>query len=168
MTENRPVHSISIVAWAAVRPFVRQQPRATSIQAELPSAVRAVDQFFESQWSAAGIEAADQADDLQVLRRLSLALVGTIPSLEEIREFTADRRPDRLDRWTVRLINDWRFVEFFGDRMARALVNDADTEFRDHERQQFVEWLGAEIQQGRPWDAMVREMIADRGLWADL
>jgi hypothetical protein len=156
-----------IVAWAAVQPFARRQPRAAWIQHELPTAVRAVDRIFESQWREAGIPPADEADDLQVLRRLTLALVGTIPSLEEIREFTTDAPSNRLNRWTARLINDWRFVEFFGDRMATALVNDADTEFRDHERQQFVEWLGREIQQGRPYDAMVRRMIADRGLWAD-
>jgi hypothetical protein len=156
-----------IVAWGALQPFARQQPRAASIQQDLPTAVRAVDQILESQWRDAGVEPAAEADELQVFRRLSLALVGTIPSLEEVREFNADLRSDRLDRWTVLLLNDWRFVEYFGDQMAKGLVNDADTEFRDNERQQFVEWLGHEIQQGRPYDAMVREMIANRGLWAN-
>jgi hypothetical protein len=40
-----------------------------------------------------GVHPATFADDLTVLRRLSLALFGTVPSLEDVRRFEADEQP---------------------------------------------------------------------------
>jgi len=51
------------------------------------SEVAGVDRAFEDKWKAEEISPADPAAELQVARRLSLALTGTIPSLEEIRQF---------------------------------------------------------------------------------
>ena len=44
---------------------------------------------FRQHWQAQGLDAAPRADDLTIARRLSLALVGTVPSLEEIRALEA-------------------------------------------------------------------------------
>jgi hypothetical protein len=125
-----------------------------------------VSQALNSRWERSGVVPAVSADDLQVLRRLSLALVGSAPSLEEIRQFEADSAADRLERWTARYIADWRFVEYFAERLATVLVNHVGGEFGDGHRQRFVEWLGRSIQQGRPYDELVRKMIAGRGYWA--
>jgi hypothetical protein len=56
--------------------------------AELANALetaRKVDQFFIDRWQSLNLSAALPADELTVLRRLSFALHGTVPSLEEIR-----------------------------------------------------------------------------------
>ena len=45
----------------------------------------ALNEVFTQRWKELGIQPAPRADDLTILRRLSLALTGTIPSLEEIR-----------------------------------------------------------------------------------
>jgi hypothetical protein len=156
-----------LVAWGTLRPFFRPQPRGSGSPTDFAAAVGQVDRVLESQWADAGVEPAAIADELQVYRRLSLALVGTIPSLEEVRAFEADSSPDRLQRWTAGLISDWRFVEFFGERLAAELVNKVSSEFHDKYRQRFVEWLGRDIQHGRPYDEMVRQMIAGSGYWSD-
>src|SRR4051812_29267902 len=48
-----------------------------------------VNEVFRAEWSSLGIAAAPRAAELAALRRLTLALTGTIPSLEEIRQFEA-------------------------------------------------------------------------------
>src|SRR5439155_9485689 len=55
---------------------------------------------FQKSWHAKGLEAAPRADDLTIARRLSLALIGTVPSLEEIRAFEAIAPVDRIGWWT--------------------------------------------------------------------
>jgi Protein of unknown function (DUF1549) len=55
---------------------------------------------FQDDWKAKGLDSAPPADDLTLARRLSLALVGTVPSLEEIRALEAVPQVDRLEWWT--------------------------------------------------------------------
>src|SRR5579859_6488062 len=52
--------------------------------------VKDVNAQFRGQWQSAGLKPAERADDLTIARRLALALMGTIPSLEEIRQLEAD------------------------------------------------------------------------------
>ena len=56
----------------------------------LQAAVDRLDAAFAETWMNEGLEPATEADDLTILRRLSLALHATIPSLEEIRQFEAE------------------------------------------------------------------------------
>ena len=51
-----------------------------------------IDAVFAARWDDADLEPAEPAEPLQVFRRLTLALVGTAPSLEEIRRELAFKR----------------------------------------------------------------------------
>jgi hypothetical protein len=129
------------------------------------TAVVAVDQLLTQRWVAAGIAPAERADELAILRRLSLALHGTLPSLEELRRFEADAQPDRLERWTVQRLNDRRFADYFAARLARAFVGAEQGQFVLFRRDRFTLWLSEQLQQNRPFDEVIREMIAEQGLW---
>ena len=72
------------------------------IEDDLAGPVAAADAYLTFRWEQEHVVVADVADDLLVLRRLALALMGTVPSLEEVRQFEADDRPDRVKRWTLR------------------------------------------------------------------
>lgn len=104
-------------------------------------------------------------DELTVLRRLSLALHGTIPSLEELRRFEADERPDRLERWTAAMLADPRFDDYFAERLARSFVGVEQGQFLIFRRDRFTSWLARQLRERRPYDEIVREMIAARGVW---
>src|SRR5688572_5851126 len=47
--------------------------------------VKKVDDHFESLWRKANVSPVPQADDLLIARRVSLALVGSVPSMQDIR-----------------------------------------------------------------------------------
>ncbi len=134
---------------------------------DLPPVAASVDQWLLSQLSAAAVAPAAKADDLTVLRRLSLALHGTIPSLEEIRRFEADTRPDRLAIWTNALLDDNRFADYFAERLARAYVGVEGGQFIVFRRDRFSEWLRQQLRERTPYDEMVRSMLADDGVWTD-
>jgi hypothetical protein len=177
----------AVVGWAAHSPVdwrtihsqpVRPQhiqhasaaaPQSTESQtpADIHDAVAAVDRFFEQNWQQAGVTPASRADDLQILRRLTLSLCGTIPSLEEIREFESDSSAGRLDRWTARLLADNRFADYFAERLARGYVGTDAGQVIVYRRDRFVDWLRQQLAQNTPYDAMARQIISETGLWTD-
>ncbi|GAB4147024.1 MAG: hypothetical protein Tsb009_20010 [Planctomycetaceae bacterium] len=165
---------IAIVTWAAGNPL-KQNASETSYElpSDLSGIVNDVDRHLEHRWQTAILEGdtptpltpAKPADDLLILRRLSLSLMGTVPSLEEIRQFEADEKPDRLKRWTLRYLNDPRFADYFAERLARSFVSAEGGTFILYRRDRFVDWLRDQLQKNRPYDQMVREMISSTGLW---
>ncbi len=129
------------------------------------SVIDQINAWYAKSWEAQGFIRADVADDLTVLRRLSLALHGTIPSLEEIRRFEADRRPQRLALWCREMLNDSRYGDYFAERLTRAFVGTQQEPFLVFRRDRFKNWIAEQIQDNRPYDEMIREMIAREGLW---
>ena len=155
------------VAWAARSP-VSGGSRAPGASADdVAATVDRVRSHLRESWADAQITPADFADELTVLRRLSLCLHGTIPSLEEVRQFEADTWPDRLDRWTQRMLADVRFADYFSERLARSFVGKESGAFIVFRRDRFVNWLSGELKENRPYDAIVREMLSQQGTWTD-
>lgn len=164
---------VGLVTWIAARPVmpsISQLMAADDREAaggDAETTAQRVDALLQTSWDEAAVEPAEPADDLQVLRRLSLAFVGTAPSLEEIRDFEEDRSSDRLQQWTNRLIADSRFVEYFAARLGDAFVDPVTEELKPHQRERFTRWLGSSLQRGRSYSEIVTEMIAQRGVSAD-
>ncbi|QGJ69373.1 Hypothetical protein PBC10988_10550 [Planctomycetales bacterium 10988] len=131
-----------------------------------------VERLLEEKWQAEQIEPAPKADDLAIARRLGLALLGSIPSLEELRQFEQDSRAkeDPVQWWVSKWIDseeDRRFSEYFGERWARAFVGNHNGVLLLYRRRRFVSWLSDQLHENRPFDLVVREMIASDGLWTD-
>ena len=114
-----------------------------------------------------GADTGGDGAELAVMRRLSLSLCGTIPSLEEIRRFEY-RPPDRrIDAWLDDLLRDRRCGDYLAERFARVFVGTEDGPFLKFRRRRFVAWLSDAILANRRYDANVRDLIADEGLWTD-
>ena len=148
-----------------------RKPRAGRLpaaqQATLDRTVSKIDAAFRQSWEEAGLEPAGQADDLLVARRLSLALEGTIPSLEEIRQFEAHGPEDRIDWWLRGIFADRRYSDYMSERFARAWVGTEQGPFLLYRRRRFVSWLADQLHENRRYDRIVRDLIADTGLWTD-
>lgn len=157
----------AIVIWAARDPLAerRRTPAIGLPASDLSAVVAEVDRLFEERWRQEKITPAQSAEPLQVLRRLTLALCGTIPSLEEIRTFEADQSPDRLARAAARLLADRRFADYFSERLARAFVGSDNGAFVVFRRDMFVRWLSERLQENTPYHQVVRSMITGTGLW---
>ena len=134
---------------------------------ELQTTVRRLDASFGRDWAAAEIQPAAKAPDLAIARRLSLALVGTIPSLEEIRKFEQRPAENRIGWWTARLLGDRRCSDYLAERMTRVYVGVVDGPFLLYRRRRFVSWLSDQLHAKRPYDETVRELITAEGVWTD-
>lgn len=120
---------------------------------------------FYQHWTAQGLDTTPRADDLTIARRLSLALTGTIPSLEEIRALEKVPADERLEWWTSHLLEDRRFADYFAERLARAYVGVEDGPFLIYRRRRFVTWLSDQLSKNEPYDSIVRKLIAENGIW---
>lgn len=127
--------------------------------------VAKVNAAFRDEWKAIAVVPADPAPKLTVARRLSLALAGTLPSVQEIRALEAQPEADQVAWWISHLLSDKRFSDYFAERFARAFVGVDDGPFIVFRRRRLVEWLSEALASNKPYDQMVREMIDAKGVW---
>lgn len=157
---------LGLVLFATSReaPSARERALPAAVREAAPLASR-IDVALEALWRAEGVTPVEPVDDLAFARRLWLDLLGTIPSLEEVREL--ERRPAEGRRaWLVdRALADPRFPHAFAERLVRVIVGD-DSKVDDllYRRRRLVAWLAGELARHRPWDAIVRELIAAEGI----
>ena len=102
--------------------------------------VTQVNEAFTEEWRKQGLQPAAAAPMLTVARRLSLALTGTVPSVQEIRGLEAQPEGQQLQWWISRLLADRRYSDYFAERFARAFVGVEDGPFIVY-RRRLVDWL---------------------------
>lgn len=101
-------------------------------------------------------------EDRVYLRRLSMDLIGLLPSSEQLDEFVNDTDPNKRERMIDQLLDDRigyadHWLTFFND----LLRNDySGTGFITGGRKQISKWLYASLSNNKPFDQMVRELIA--------
>ncbi len=143
-------------------------PRDTAYaDPEFRATVAKLDAEIEAGWAAENLTPAPPAPDLLVARRLSLALVGSVPSLEEVRQFEARKPGEQLPWYLDTLLADRRFADYWAERFARMTVGTEDGPFILFRRRRYVSWLSDQLHANRPYDALVREIIAGKGLPTD-
>jgi hypothetical protein len=124
----------------------------------------AIDAALERAWKRDGLAPAATVSDLAFQRRLWLDLLGTLPSLEEIRDLEREPEAGRKARLVTRALADARFGETLAERLAKIAVGAGkkpDDLF--YRRRRFVEWLRDQVNERRGWDEIVRELIASEG-----
>jgi len=162
---------LSAVALTAAlwRPAEVEAPQLSTVRANIPedlaSVVEEVDRAFREQWHASHVEPVAPASDLLIARRLSLALTGTVPSLEEIRALEKIPEADRLSWWLEHLFADRRSSDYLAERFARAYVGVETGPFLVYRRNRMVSWLSDEFFANRRYDELARELIAADGVW---
>ncbi|MFN0079057.1 MAG: DUF1549 domain-containing protein [Prosthecobacter sp.] len=95
-----------------------------------------------------------QADDAEFLRRVWLDFDGGIPIADEVRTFLADKTTDKRTRLIDQLITAPRFAVRMADAFNVMLME------RRGENEAWKTWLVESFKTNKPWDVMVREMLA--------
>ena len=138
------------------------RPRRPTLPAAHDGRTHPIDRVLDGWLAEKGASAPPVADDGAFLRRVSLDLVGLLPSAEEARAFVADRRPDKraalvrsLLARNVDYADHW--MVFWND----LLRNDyAGTGYIDGGRKQITNWLYVSLLANKPYDQFARELIA--------
>lgn len=132
---------------------------------ESPDVVNEVNEELARLRALDNLETSEPADDLTIYRRLSLALHGTIPSLEEIRLFEELDSTHRIDILIDRMLADPRFADYFAERLARSYVGVENGQFLVFRRDRFLDWLAQQLRENRSYNDIVTAMITGNGVW---
>jgi len=124
-----------------------------------------IDAKFADNWAEKNLTPIGRADDLTVMRRIGLALTGSVPSLEEIRHFEKQKQDKKIEWWTNRLFDDRRTSAYLAERFARTYVGVEVGPFIIYRRYRMVSWLNDQFFENRPYDQLVRDLIAAKGIW---
>jgi hypothetical protein len=131
------------------------------LQPAIPELSRQIDRAIAERLSAEHVAPAPRADDCELLRRISLDLIGRIPTIAEIEAFRGDSRPDRTALLIDRLLGDRQHAKHFA-RVWRSLLlpeaaNDPQIAYF---QPGFEKWLAERRLQNVGFDTMVRELLA--------
>jgi hypothetical protein len=128
-------------------------------------AARKVNADFEQSWTGKQLQPTVKADDLTLVRRLSLALTGSIPSLQEIRMLESVKGVDITQWWLTQLFADRRASDYLAERLVRVYVGIENGPFLIYRRRRLVDWLSEALQKNRPYDQIARALIDAKGVW---
>lgn len=122
-----------------------------------------IDAVLTARWADAKIRPAAIADDGEFLRRVSLDLIGKIPTAAEARDFLDDPSPSKRLALVDRLLDSPAYMMRATELWRQLLLPEADTE--DQARQvagSFEAWLRRKVAEDAGYDRIVREVLTTK------
>jgi hypothetical protein len=136
---------------AAMLTVIQSASRAAELLPSDRPIPAVVDHYIDAALHKEGIKATPAADGATLIRRLTLDLVGRIPTTAEWRAFAESTDPDKRAKLVDRLMASPGFV--------RHQVNELDTMLMAGDKGSVREYLAAAIGDNRPWDQIFRELL---------
>jgi len=139
-------------------------PKRRSVR--VPAAGTSIDLRIDEKLAANNIVPAAIAGDEEFLRRVTVDLTGTIPTSTEVEAFLADPSPDKRAKKIDALLASDAFTDrwtmWFGD-LVQNVQNAANSREYYIGRNVYYNWIRSSIAANKPYDAMVREVLAGEG-----
>ncbi|HEY3790085.1 MAG TPA: DUF1549 domain-containing protein [Urbifossiella sp.] len=120
-----------------------------------PTIEAAVDHSINAAIASANVSPAPQADDAALIRRLTLDLVGRIPTTAEVDEFVKSTDPQKRAKLIDRLIASPGFARHQAAQFEVMFSPDGERRGGGALR----DYLAAAIKEGKPWDKIFRELM---------
>lgn len=102
------------------------------------------------------------ASDKQFVRRVYLDVIGRIPTLQELAAFHDDARTDRCARLIDKLLESPGHVSHMYNWLGD-MLRVKDEYYRVGATYTFHSWLKNQLDQNRPWNELVHEMLTAEG-----
>jgi len=126
-----------------------------------------VDRHTHKQWQELGIVPSDLADDDTYIRRVYLAITGTLPTVEQYKDFLADKDANKRDKLVDELLETQEYAYYFANRWADVLRVRRGTGNNNQNRAfgtfAFHSWIRESVAQDKPYDQFVREILGAIG-----
>jgi Protein of unknown function (DUF1553)/Protein of unknown function (DUF1549) len=158
---------LSKVALATlVVPFPQQISRDRFLQAPR---VNFVDELVLSKLETLNIEPSGQCTDSEFIRRAYLDATGTLPLVNEVKEFLLSSEKDKRQKLIERLLASEAYVDYWAYKWSDLLLLSDNKATAGNKKlnpvavRSFYNWIRASVQRNKPWDKMVRELLTSTG-----
>jgi len=153
--------SVAVIAMAPTIASAEAN-RLTGITSE------AIDLTIEKSLSQAGLKAATQTDDSEFLRRLSLDVRGTIPSVEEVIAFLGDKSPDKRSKVIKEYLNDPLRGSSWANYWDKLLVGSLNETIGNQmaatrAKNGWKEWVAEQFNDNLPYDQFATKVVTAEG-----
>ncbi|WP_169157359.1 DUF1549 domain-containing protein, partial [Brasilonema bromeliae] len=125
-----------------------------------------VDELVLAKWKKLGLRPSPTCTDEEFLRRVTIDLAGRLPTVDEASAFAADSSATKREAAVDRLLASPDYAAYFAMRWGTILRNSR-LAGADKAAYAFHNWLKDLIAQNRPYDELVRGVVAASGEWQD-
>jgi len=121
-----------------------------------------LDALFDEAWRADKLVASPEIDDATYLRRVSIDLIGRIPSFEELKAFEADPGSDKRARIVEKLLDTPEHARHLA-RLWEVTLLGPEVKSRLVDRGALRRWLESKFAVDTRWDVLARELVTAEG-----
>lgn len=130
--------------------------------------VAEINRLVSDGWQAAGVKPSDAATDAEWCRRVYLDLVGRIPTVEELEQYTSDRSDDKRSKLVDKLLGDDYLEEYarnWTTIWTNTLIGRTGGVDRDSlaVRRGMQQYVRRAFQKNKSYDQLARELITATG-----
>ena len=129
---------------------------------ERPSEHNFIDALAWRKLQRLGIQPSGLCDDATFLRRVSLDVIGTLPTIDQARSFLNDSAPDKRQRLIDELLERDEYADYWTMKWLDILRADALT-ISPQGTVAMQRWLHRSFAENRPYDAWTTELLTVQG-----
>ncbi|WP_406696224.1 DUF1549 and DUF1553 domain-containing protein [Singulisphaera sp. Ch08] len=134
---------------------------------EMPAEKNFIDTLIFANLKQVGVPPSAVCDDATFLRRVSLDIAGRLPTVEEARAFLSSADSDKRERLIESLLSGPDYADYFANKWTAILRNRRDDTSDITANFAFHSWVRDGLLANKPYDQMVRELLAATGTIAD-
>jgi hypothetical protein len=121
-----------------------------------------IDEKLIAKWKDLGLTPSPLATDEEFLRRLYLDAVGTLPTPEEVRAFLDSKDPKKREKAIDAVLARGEFTDWWALKWGD-LLRINRTALQEKGMWSFHNWVRAQVRDGVPIDAFVRDVVTAEG-----
>lgn len=147
-------------AWSISAPSTRAEDKPAIAPDDATALAQRIDLYIEQRWAAEKIEPALPADDAMFMRRVSLDLVGKIPTVADLHEFLGDAAPDKRRKLVDKLLDSPGYIANWSNIWRTVMMPEGDSDLQVRFLMPtFEAWLRQKLTDNTRYDDMVREIL---------
>ncbi len=123
-----------------------------------------IDRLVNAELAKLSVKPAALTTDEQFIRRVYLDLTGKLPMPADIKEFTADKAPNKRAKLIDKLLESPDYAKHWSQYWRIVITSRAQADFRLNAFvPHFETWLREQIAANKSWDYIAREMLTAKG-----
>jgi hypothetical protein len=137
-------------------------PFARLASAPNVSAANYVDELVMKKWRTLGLTPSVPCDDATFIRRLCFDLIGTPPTMDEVKAFLADTSPDKRAKLIDRVLDRPEYADYWTLKWGDLLRSNRNT-LSPKGMWSLTNWIRAQMRDNRPIDQFAHDLITAQG-----
>ncbi|MBM84040.1 MAG: hypothetical protein CMJ78_26100, partial [Planctomycetaceae bacterium] len=122
-----------------------------------------INEFIRQGWKDNEVGPSARADDAKFARRVSLDIVGHIPSYTDLMAFLEDESPDKRAKFIDNLLDDEDYIKNWTNIWGNLLIGRANNRNNRGARGPLDRFLRASLNRNIPYDEFVFELVSAEG-----